>query len=433
MRRIKEAKEYKRDRESQLERPAPLPEAPREAAELNEEQHRLDEQVAAFGQKAAAKEEEVLTSALENLQRQGSPAVEPLGPQRSSDRKAPSDGASLRLAAMRRIEAARKYTASKTTASPSGSIPAVSAASPSTHEQEVEGTEWGRSSVGSAEEAAPFLREIVQKEASSGSKELSAEQFTLAKEMEQRERGAEIITIDSGASVSGAEGAYKPKVATWGVFPRPSNISREYGGGRTIRPGEALEPEAATLARKKRVAEALSTYKKNAGLEVDPASEAAAQEAYNRGMELMQRGQLTAALQPFDEALGFVSFRTRIGGEATLQKAICLDSLRRADEAMSLYKQLQRHSAPGVAKKAKQMLFGFTSMDYLKTHTISYSVQRGAYDEYFTKLTGQWNNMYSSEGEEDDGSLTVATVMATAVMMAPLVLVGVKLGARLLK
>lgn len=88
------------------------------------------------------------------------------------------------------------------------------------------------------QQAAPFLREIVQKEASSGSKELSAEQFTLAKEMEQRVRGAEIITIDGAASVSGAEGAYKPKVATWGVFPRPSNISREYGGGRTIRPGE---------------------------------------------------------------------------------------------------------------------------------------------------------------------------------------------------
>lgn len=105
----------------------------------------------------------------------------------------------------------------------------------------------------------------------------------------------------------------------------------------------------------------------------------------------------------------------------------------RTEEAMSLYKQISRHSAPGVAKKAKQMLFGFTSMDYLKTHTISYSVQRGAYDEYFTKLTGQWNNTYSAEDETDDGSLTVATVVATAVMMAPLVLVGVKLGARLLK
>lgn len=80
----------------------------------------------------------------------------------------------------------------------------------------------------------------MQREASSSniSQDLSAEQFTLAKEMEQRERGADLITIDNGESGSGVEGAYRPKVATWGVFPRPSNISREYGGGRTLRPGE---------------------------------------------------------------------------------------------------------------------------------------------------------------------------------------------------
>lgn len=93
------------------------------------------------------------------------------------------------------------------------------------------------------DQAAPFLREILQKEASSSSsssisQDLSAEQFTLAKEMEHRERGAEIITIDKGGAGSGTEGAYRPKVATWGVFPRPSNISREYGGGRTLKPGE---------------------------------------------------------------------------------------------------------------------------------------------------------------------------------------------------
>jgi hypothetical protein len=34
---------------------------------------------------------------------------------------------------------------------------------------------------------------------------------------------------------------YKPKVTTWGVFPRPSNISQAYGGGRNIRPGQDLE------------------------------------------------------------------------------------------------------------------------------------------------------------------------------------------------
>ena len=30
---------------------------------------------------------------------------------------------------------------------------------------------------------------------------------------------------------------------------------------------------------------------------------------------------------PFEEAIQLVSYRSRIGGEATLQKAICLDSL----------------------------------------------------------------------------------------------------------
>ena len=51
---------------------------------------------------------------------------------------------------------------------------------------------------------------------------------------------------------------------------------------------QALETEEARAARRKRVAEKLSSYKKQAGLVVDPAAEAAAQEAYNVGQELMR-------------------------------------------------------------------------------------------------------------------------------------------------
>lgn len=32
------------------------------------------------------------------------------------------------------------------------------------------------------------------------------------------------------------------QVATWGMFPRPDNISKAYGGGRTIKPGEVAAP-----------------------------------------------------------------------------------------------------------------------------------------------------------------------------------------------
>lgn len=36
------------------------------------------------------------------------------------------------------------------------------------------------------------------------------------------------------------KGDYRPKVSTWGMFPRPDNISKAYGGGRTIEKGGEL-------------------------------------------------------------------------------------------------------------------------------------------------------------------------------------------------
>ncbi len=61
-----------------------------------------------------------------------------------------------------------------------------------------------------------------------------------------------------------------------------------------------------------------------------------------------------------------------------------------------------------------------------------YGIKSDAYHKYFTQLTGQWDNVYVASEDDKNGSL-VATVVATAVMMAPLVLVGVKVGSRLLR
>lgn len=97
---------------------------------------------------------------------------------------------------------------------------------------------------------------------------MSMEQFSVAKEERQKEMGSVIITADqsydpgaggqipeadassreasSSSSGSGSaateneldeSGNYKPKVSTWGVFPRPNDISKAYGGGRDIKPG----------------------------------------------------------------------------------------------------------------------------------------------------------------------------------------------------
>ena len=112
-------------------------------------------------------------------------------------------------------------------------------------------------------QAAGFLRDVLESGAAADAGVLSPEQFTLKREAEQRSRGAELITIDASAKQEAAGAAYRPKVATWGVFPRPANISREFGGGRTIQPGQALEPEEVREARKARVAAAMAAYRKD--------------------------------------------------------------------------------------------------------------------------------------------------------------------------
>jgi hypothetical protein len=97
---------------------------------------------------------------------------------------------------------------------------------------------------------------------------LRPEEFTALKEAQMKKRGAEIITVDAyqegdeqqqqqqqqpsaaaAAATDDDDGMYTPKVATWGIFPRPKNISKAYGGGRNIRPGQALETDEQKKAR----------------------------------------------------------------------------------------------------------------------------------------------------------------------------------------
>lgn len=49
--------------------------------------------------------------------------------------------------------------------------------------------------------------------------------------------------------------------------------------------------------------------------------------AYQAGLEMMQRGQLQGAAECFDRVSKAVPPKSKLGGEAQLQRAICLDSV----------------------------------------------------------------------------------------------------------
>ncbi|KAL4448507.1 hypothetical protein ABPG75_005726 [Micractinium tetrahymenae] len=327
-----------------------------------------------------------------------------------------------------------------------------------------------RTGAGGADEAANWLKfaESSGGGASQIDASLSAEQFTIAKEELKKLQEVEIVTVDAGyaerlrrekraqqggaaADGNGAAGAaaagaeseaeagseedlHKPKVATWGLFPRPRNISEAYGGGRNLRPGQALETEEQAAARQQRVSAALKEYRKTLGLDIDPATEAKAQAMYNEGVRLFDQGLITAALPRFSEASELMVLRSRLGGEARLQQAICLDSLGRNSEAYEIYKRIENHPAPGVAKKAKRMLFGWKAADQLKTQTLSYTPTTSQWKRYFdTYRNSLYSGTYMASLEEDESSSSggagevAAALLATAIVLLPLAFVAYRI------
>nr|GEW82129.1 reverse transcriptase domain-containing protein [Tanacetum cinerariifolium] len=93
---------------------------------------------------------------------------------------------------------------------------------------------------------------------------------------------------------------YKPKVSTWGVFPRPSDISKTFGGGKTIQPGEVLETAESKAAKNARTRQMIAAYKQKMGLDIDPKLKSECEKDLKDGDSLMDDGRLKDAI-PFYE------------------------------------------------------------------------------------------------------------------------------------
>eukprot|EP00198_Chlamydomonas_reinhardtii_P009820 XP_001699157.1 predicted protein [Chlamydomonas reinhardtii] len=233
------------------------------------------------------------------------------------------------------------------------------------------------------------------------------------------------VLVEDSAS-GGEEDVYKPKVSTWGMFPRPKDISEAYGGGRNLKPGQELETPKQKAERERSYAAALAAYKFKAGLEVDPEDEEKAAKVYEEGMEFFADGKLKAAYDKFEKAIALVPVKTKYGGLATLQKAIVLDSVGNHEAAQKLYKSIATHGVAQVSKKAKQMLFSFEAMDFMKADKFSYAVKKEEYDKYFRGAADRRKVYVASEEErqQDEANARTATLVALAVILGPVFAVG---------
>ena len=65
-------------------------------------------------------------------------------------------------------------------------------------------------------------------------------------------------------------------------------------------------------------------------------------------------------------------------------------------------------------------------MDNLKAHTMSYAPSKGAYEAYFRRVESRYSSVYFGPSDEAE-DLRLPTFMAASVVVAPLLLLGVKI------
>ncbi|KAF9597364.1 hypothetical protein IFM89_017710 [Coptis chinensis] len=195
---------------------------------------------------------------------------------------------------------------------------------------------------------------------------------------------------------------YKPKVSTWGVFPRPNNISKTFGGGRTIRPGDVLETAEDKTAKDVHTKQLIAAYKKKMGMNIDANLKAECEKALKDGDSLMDIGKLKEALPFYEKVMKELAFQNELHGLAALQWSICQDSLSRQKEARVMYEKLQTHPNVTVRRKAQQFMFGFQAMEILKVKSSSLSVNTTDYGNYFEAFVQDKTNNLSRVGEDEE-------------------------------
>ncbi|KAL7204636.1 hypothetical protein ACSBR2_017672 [Camellia fascicularis] len=201
---------------------------------------------------------------------------------------------------------------------------------------------------------------------------------------------------------------YKPKISTWGVFPRPSNISKTFGGGRVLRPGEVLETSEDKSAKEEHTRELLATYKSKVGLSIDPKLKSECKKALKDGDFLMDLGKLKEALPFYEEVMDKLTFQSELHGLAALQWSICQDSLSRPNEARVMYEKLQSHPNVKVSKKAKQFLFAFQAVEMMKMKSTTLSPINTGYQNYFEAFIEDEANYGLKDAEVEESALNQA-------------------------
>ena len=231
-------------------------------------------------------------------------------------------------------------------------------------------------------------------------------------------------------NADGTKKAYQPKVSTWGVFERPDNISKEFGGGRKISMGGEEETEEQIAERRKRVQDKLNKYRKEQGIDVDEGTKSRWYVALKDAKASLSKGNFQEGIELLQDIVLVekVNPRTELGGEITFTYGMLLDNAQRRDEALEMYKRCIGNKFGRISKQADQLIWGMTTAaKKMKADQFDYDGIKDKYDPFLIALTKekQWKKIEASPEEEEElNKMTTGSIaLVAAVPIAALVLI----------
>jgi hypothetical protein len=152
-------------------------------------------------------------------------------------------------------------------------------------------------------------------------------------------------------------------VSTWGVFERPSDISKAYGGGKRIGVGAPPPVVNATKEAETKARLAKFREKNQADERVVDAHWDEIQVAVNASKRLVARGMSYEAVQKLKVVEPWCTAKTRRGADALLELALAHEAAGEGDAARKVYAALVLSPIADVKRRAKQLSFGFEAAE----------------------------------------------------------------------
>ena len=132
---------------------------------------------------------------------------------------------------------------------------------------------------------------------------------------------------------------YTPKSSAWGLFQRPRDISKSFGGGRIITRAEMdkMDDEYNTRVNSGKAAQKFFI---NEISRIEDENIDKIKDAVSRARNLMGMGNRNKAVEVLEQVQPIISWHSELGGETYLEIAMALETVDRTDEAREIYGKL---------------------------------------------------------------------------------------------